>query len=110
MKKLLFCLFFVFAFGFANAQFEQEGHVYYDSAQTKAKEIYHYILKYTYRIDRATGDTVINAPVTVRHGVCIFYRLDGTIEQTGQYNNGQKTGKWLLYAADGKTILKEEEY
>ena len=111
MKKILFCLFFFVSFVAAKAQFEYEGHVFYDAEQTKAKEIYHYILRYRYSIDRATGDTVISdTPTPVRHGVCILYREDGTIEATGQYDNGRRAGKWLFYKPDGKTVLREEVY
>ncbi len=111
MKRFLFCIFFIGLFTAANAQFEYEGHVYYDAKQTKAKEIYHYILRYQFTIDRATGDTVISpTPTSIRHGVCILYREDGSIEATGQYENGRRAGKWLFYKPDGKTILREENY
>lgn len=109
MKRLLFCFFFLGVFFTASAQYEIEGREFYDAEQTNLKEVYHYYLRYSVRIDRATGDTIINpTPITVRHGACIFYREDGTIEITGQYKDGRKAGKWLYYDIKGKTVVREE--
>ena len=109
MKKLLFVILLGFSVFLAQAQFEMEGRVYYDSTQENLKEVYHYYMRYSYRINRTTGDTVINPnPTLVRHGACILYRKDGTIEATGQYKDGKKSGKWLFYDPKGKTIVREE--
>lgn len=109
MKKLFVSLVFICSVFFAKAQFEIEGRVFYDSAQENLKEVYHYYLRYAVRIDRTTGDTIINpTPTTIRHGACILYRKDGTIEATGQYKDGRKTGKWLFYDPKGKTVVREE--
>lgn len=111
MKKLLLSLLFICSVFIAKAQFEIEGRVFYDSTQEKLKEVYHYYLRYSVRIDRATGDTIINPePKTVRHGYCILYRKDGTIEATGQYKDGRKSGKWIYYDATGKNAIKEEDF
>lgn len=111
MKKLLLSAFAIFSFVAASAQFELEGRVYYDSTQTQLKEVYHYYLRYTVRIDPATRDTVINPePDVVRHGQCVFYRQDGTIEFTGQYRDGKKSGLWLHYDATGKTVARKEDF
>lgn len=109
MKKLLVSLFLIISAFTVKAQFEIEGRVYYDSAQENLKEVYHYYLRYSVRIDRSTGDTIINpVPKTVRHGACIIYRKDGTIEATGQYKDGNKSGKWLFYDPKGKEVIREE--
>ncbi len=109
MKKLLFSLFFIGTLFTAKAQFEIEGRVFYDSAQENLKEVYHYYLRYSVRVDRTTGDTIINPnPKIIRHGACIFYRKDGTIVSTGQYKDGHKSGKWFFYDNTGKAVIKEE--
>lgn len=109
MKRLLFSLFFVGVLFTAKAQFEIEGRVFYDSAQNDLKEVYHYYLRYSVRIDRATGDTIINpTPKTIRHGACILYRKDGTIKATGQYKDGRKNSKWFFYDNTGKAVVREE--
>lgn len=111
MKKLLLSLLFISSVFIAKAQFEVEGRVFYDSAQENLKEVYHYYLRYSIRIDRATGDTVMNPiPKTIRHGAYILYRKDGTIEATGRYKDGKKSSKWLFYDNTGKTVIREEEF
>lgn len=109
MKRILFCLFFIGVIFTAKGQFEMEGRVFYDSLQQDLREVYHYYLRYSVRIDRTTGDTIINpTPTTIRHGACILYRRDGTIEATGQYKDGKKSGKWFFYDKKGKAIIDEK--
>lgn len=111
MKKLFLALTALFVFATANAQFEEEGHVYYDSAQTQLKEVYHYYLRYSFQVNYSNGDTAISpTPVPVRHGVAITYRKDGTIESTGQYKDGKKSGQWLFYDDKGKIVVRKEQF
>jgi len=110
MKKIIICCIAAFSFVAGKAQFEYEGRVFYDSLQTQMKEVYHYLLRYTVSIS-AGRDTVINPePLAVRHGSCILYRRDGTIEATGQYKDGKKTGRWKFYDEKGKAVMREENY
>lgn len=92
----------------SNAQALIEGKDFYDKEKTQLKEAYHYILKYRYNIRRETGDTVIDPnPIVVKNGPCVLYRLDGTMEASGNYRSNTRTGEWTFYDAQGRVIRKE---
>jgi antitoxin component YwqK of YwqJK toxin-antitoxin module len=114
MKKLLITLCALFALTAAKAQAvyeDYEGRIFYDSAHTNLKEVYHYYLRYKYTVSYSRGDTTISpVPVPIKHGVCILYRADGTIDATGQYKEGKQTGQWLFYDKTGKNVIRKENF
>lgn len=114
MKKLLITLFAVFSLAAVKAQAvyaDYEGRIFYDSTHQNLKEVYHYYLQYKYTVSYTRGDTTISpTPVPIKHGACIQYRTDGTIEATGQYKEGKRVGQWLFYDTTGKKIMRKENF
>ena len=43
------------------------------------------------------------------HGPWTFYRLDGSLLRSGEFDRGRQIGTWRTYARDG-TVVKETEF
>ncbi len=114
-KKIILAFIFSFAgWTIASAQTADgadEGKTYYDSGKTIVKEVFHYIFKFRYFVSPETGEKVVDPnPKIVRHGAYVMYRKDGTLQESGQYDNGRKVGVWKYYDSTGTRVISEENF
>jgi len=42
------------------------------------------------------------------NGAWNFYRLDGSIMRSGFFKNGEQSGTWTTYAANGRVVKTTE--
>lgn len=79
---------------------------YYDSSKKQLKEIYHYILNYTFT-KTADGKMVKDTTAIIKNGPYLLYDSSERLICSGQFNNNIKTGEWIYYNSNGIVTKKE---
>jgi antitoxin component YwqK of YwqJK toxin-antitoxin module len=86
------------------------GKTYYDENKKQVKEIYHYILEYTFAGSAITDqEKKYEKSEAIKNGPYTCYHPNGKLKQTGYYNRNNKDSVWKYYNTKG-ILIKTEKY
>jgi hypothetical protein len=80
------------------------GKTFYDPEKKQVKEIYHYILNYSFLRDPITNEILKDTTIMVKNGPYLQYHKNGKLAVSGSYKNNQKAGTWKTYNSKGELI------
>lgn len=83
------------------------GKTFYDAEKKQVKEIYHYILNYSFLRDPISNEIIKDTTIMVKNGPYLLYHKNGKLATSGSYNNNQKSGTWKTYNTKGELINTE---
>lgn len=86
------------------------GKTFYDAEKKQVKEIYHYILEYTFAGSAITDqDKKYEKSEAIKNGPYTCYHPNGKLKQSGYYNRNNKDSTWKYYNTKGQ-LIKTETY
>lgn len=84
------------------------GKTFYDPEKKHVKEIYHYILEYTFAGSAVTDqDKKYEKSEAIKNGPYTCYHLNGKLKQSGYYKRNNKDSVWKYYNNKGQLIQTE---
>jgi antitoxin component YwqK of YwqJK toxin-antitoxin module len=84
------------------------GKTFYDPEKKQVREIYHYILEYTFVGSSITDqDKKYEKSEAIKNGPYTCYHINGKLKQSGYYNRNNKDSIWKYYNTKGQLIQTE---